>query len=203
MKKSGPWKMIKRFGLFMTLSSRLLCSHECARFTSQGQNGLQRPLRHRAGGEDQTQDKDHLWEPEPRLGWEVLLVSAFHQSDFSLPPLLNSRPRLKTIWRTKLRAVSIHFFFFYREELLATRELLPLVVRWTAAALRTRTFKMHTLLELTFTTASVSAQFKSLDLAPIVHGCFCSSPPPPPSKHCVTLSRWPHFPFFLECHRDQ
>lgn len=84
--KSGPWKWSNALVYSWLLLLAFLCSHECTRFTSQGQNRLQRPLRHRAGGEDQTQDEDHLWQPKPHLGWEVLLVSAFHQSDLSLPP---------------------------------------------------------------------------------------------------------------------
>ena len=36
-----------------------------------GQDGLQRPLRHCPGGQDQEEDQDHLWEPQPRLGGEL------------------------------------------------------------------------------------------------------------------------------------
>lgn len=92
-------------------------------------------------------------------------------------PLLNPCPRLKTICPTNLRSVSIHFF--------SPTEPLTLSKQGFAAAdglldsccTATETFKMHTLRELTFTTASVSAQFKSLVLAPFVLCCFCSLRP--------------------------
>ena len=50
-------------------------SFVCPGPPGEGQDGLQRPLRHRPGGQDQEEDQDHLWEPEPRLGGELQLVS--------------------------------------------------------------------------------------------------------------------------------
>lgn len=50
-------------------------SFVCPGFTSQGQDRFQRPLRDRASGQDQAQNQDHFWEPQPRLGWEILFVS--------------------------------------------------------------------------------------------------------------------------------
>lgn len=41
----------------------------------QGQDGLQRPVCHDPGWEDQEENQDHLWKPQPRLGGKVQLVS--------------------------------------------------------------------------------------------------------------------------------
>lgn len=63
----------------------LFCSsYECSGITGQGQDWFQWSLRHGPGGKDQTEDQDHLWKPQPGVGWEVLLVSTFYSFCFCL-----------------------------------------------------------------------------------------------------------------------
>lgn len=49
----------------------------CPGFAGKGQDRIQRPLCHCPGWEDQETDKNYLWEPEPCVGGELPLVSAW------------------------------------------------------------------------------------------------------------------------------
>lgn len=64
--------------IFSTCVSLFVCvtSRQCTGSPGQGQDGLQWSVRHHPSRQNQEENKDHLWQPEPSLGGEVQLVSA-------------------------------------------------------------------------------------------------------------------------------
>lgn len=82
-------RLIRSLWYIYSPSPHVVCncfvsSYECSGITGQGQDWFQWSLCHCPGGKDQTEDQDHLWKPQPGVGWEVQLVSDFDSFCFCL-----------------------------------------------------------------------------------------------------------------------